>query len=61
MFLNKNTAYYFFTQFSDIYLFLCAWLFCLHVCLCNTCIQCLQRPEETGVTEGCEKPLGAGS
>ena len=28
-----------------IFLFLCSLVFCLHVCLCTTCMQCSQRPE----------------
>lgn len=25
---------------------LCVWVFCLHVCLCATCSQCLRKSEE---------------
>lgn len=29
------------------FLFLWIWVYCLHVCLCTVCIQCLQRPEDS--------------
>lgn len=35
--------------FLMIYLFLCVWMFSLHICLTTTCVQCLLRPEE-GIT-----------
>jgi hypothetical protein len=40
---------------------------CLYVCICTTCMQCFQRPEEgvrlpgTGVTDGCKPHLCAGN
>lgn len=53
------------TMFGEILLklrknILCVWLFCLRECLCTTCVQCPQRPEEgtrlpgTEVTGGCQ-------
>jgi hypothetical protein len=45
----------------------CAWVFCLPVCLCTTCVQCLWRPKEgTGsfgatVTDNCGLLLSAGN
>ena len=53
--------------FPSFLIFLCVWLFCLHVCMCTTCMQCLWRPEEgsrfpgTGITSGCEPPCGCGN
>jgi hypothetical protein len=35
------------------------WVFCLHVCLCTTCVLWLQRPEEGGGSNGCD--VGAGN
>ena len=47
-------------QFSGLLLgVLHVWVFCLHACLCITCMQCQWRSEEgigsagTGVTSGC--------
>ena len=33
---------------SRFCLMLCIWVFCLHVCLCTICEQCLWRPEDIG-------------
>lgn len=41
---------------------MCMDIFCQHVCLCITCVQCLQSPEEgrshgTGLTDGLLAPM----
>ena len=41
------------------YLFLCVWVFCLHVCWHTMCVLCPQNPEEgTWVTCSCKPPCG---
>lgn len=51
--------------FTIYFHFMSMCMFCLYVCLCSTCMQCSQRPEEdigffgTGFTHGWELP-GAG-
>jgi hypothetical protein len=36
----------FFLSVKDLsILVVCVWLFCLHIYLCTTCMQCPQRPE----------------
>lgn len=52
---------------SQYFIILQMWVFCLHVCLCTTCVQHPQRPEDgvralgTGVTNGCEPPQHVGA
>lgn len=51
-------------QFFIRFFFLCVWLFHLPACLCTTCMQGSERPEEgvksprTWATKGCEQPCG---
>jgi hypothetical protein len=54
----------FFVSFEKFIFTLCIWMFYLNVCLCTTCVQCSQRPEEGMGSPGiivktnCELPCG---
>lgn len=40
------TPQYYFKIMKKIYLFIsCSWVFCFHVCLCITCVQCPRKSQ----------------
>lgn len=44
--IQTHTPFHCITLYHFIYLILCVWLFCLHVCLYPMCVPSAQRPEE---------------